>query len=107
MSTPIAMIASNGAVLAVEDFGFPADVVVGFVRSVIEVEERRSVADAKRAPPVEEDEDWICEEAYILQTILLAFRLQPVYSTGKICTSARQRVTRSSPVQSAQQRFHP
>jgi hypothetical protein len=57
MSTPIAIMASKGAVLADDDFECPADAEEGFVRSVIEVEERRSVADAKRAPPVEEDED--------------------------------------------------
>jgi hypothetical protein len=36
------------------------------VRSVIDVEERRSVALDRSAPPVEEDEDWIWDEAYIL-----------------------------------------
>jgi hypothetical protein len=66
ISTPIAIMASKGAVLAVEDFELPTDVEAGLVRSVIEVEERRSVADARRAPPVEDDEDWICEDAYIL-----------------------------------------
>jgi hypothetical protein len=56
MSTPIAIMASKGAVLEAE-----GEVLVeaAEVRSVIEVDESRSVAEAKSAPPVPDEEDWI------------------------------------------------
>lgn len=64
----MAMTASNAAVLpvfwiVVLDVGAGAAVV--FVRSVIEAEERRSVAEARREDPAVEV-DWTWEAAYIL-----------------------------------------
>jgi hypothetical protein len=68
--TPIAIIASKGAAEAVETGFFGAAGVDVDVRSVTEVEERRSVAEARRAPPVAEKEDCTWEEAYILFKII-------------------------------------
>jgi hypothetical protein len=67
---PMAIIASNGAfeVEEVEDLGFAGS--AAWVRSVTEVEERRSVAEARRAPPVLDALDWICEEAYMLHMFI-------------------------------------
>jgi len=65
MSTPIAIIASKGAVLEEDEVDLLLVVLVE-VRSVVEEEVKRSVAEARRAPPVLEDVDWICEEAYML-----------------------------------------
>jgi hypothetical protein len=69
--TPIAIIASKGVVEAVEAGFLGAAGVDVDVRSVTEVEERRSVAEARRAPPVAEKEDWTWEEAYILFEIIV------------------------------------
>ena len=64
--------ASKGAVDAVEAGCLGAAGVEVEVRSVTEVEERRSVAEARRAPPVEEKEDWTWEEAYILKYTIIS-----------------------------------
>jgi hypothetical protein len=56
MSTPMAIMASKGAVL---EAGADGLLEAAEVRSVMDVEERRSVAEARRAPPVPEEEDWI------------------------------------------------
>lgn len=60
------MIASKGAVEAVEAGFLGAAGEDVAVKSVTEVEERRSVAEARSPPPVAEEDDWTCEEAYIL-----------------------------------------
>lgn len=65
----MAIIASKGAVEAVEAGFLGAAGVDVDVRSVTEVEERRSVAEARSPPPVAEKEDWTWEEAYILHDI--------------------------------------
>ena len=54
----MAIIASKGAVEAVEAGFLGAAGVEVEVRSVTEVEERRSVAEARRPPPDAEKEDW-------------------------------------------------
>jgi len=46
--------------------------VVVEVRSVVEEEVRRSVAEARRAPPWLDEVDWICEEAYMLFGVALS-----------------------------------
>lgn len=57
----MAISASKGAVEV------PGCEEAGFVRSLVE-EERRSVAEVRR-PPVELEEDWIWEEAYMLGAV--------------------------------------
>ena len=71
MSTPMAIIASKGALLAVLAAGLGFAASADFVRSVTEVEERRSVALAMREPALE-DVDWSWEEAYMLLDYMLA-----------------------------------
>ena len=62
----MAIMASNAALDAV-DLGLAGSAVL--VRSVTEVDESRSVAEARRAPPAPELVDCSCEEAYILSSI--------------------------------------
>lgn len=71
----MAIMASNGAVEP-EGLAEAAGVSV-LVRSVTEVEERRSVAEARRAPPVDEAEDWIWEAAYMLERDVRAQKYIP------------------------------
>lgn len=78
-------------------------------RSVVE-ELRRSVAEARRAPPVLEWADWTCEEAYILVSVVCQCwpSLQASLSSKsgssimgeEEFTSAPQKVIPSSPARS-------
>lgn len=71
----MAIMASKGALDEEEDVGLAFADSTDLVRSVTEVEERRSVAEASRAPPLLEALDWICEEAYMLWWAILSARL--------------------------------